>query len=946
MKAKRFGAILATLVSAAACLGASPAYIESDGTQFMNTGYYVGPQTKIEFDYAIANWAPTADYYQMRLLDNNASKQGGMQATVYIAGNANDGGSLGIAMGDRTAGQSLSGVWTRSECTSGVKSEYCDSNRRMITIDEPNKLMSISENGEVVWASQRKTAATKTAIWPLGLFGRTTEADGTSCDYQSRIRVYGLKIYEAGELVRDFSPVVKGGIAGLLDSKTGVFLYDTRAPGAGAFAYGGDIKTVADDGYVESTGKVGVNSRYFFNPKAKIEVDYALTDNTTAQQRIWGMDSRAPMASLYVQGNLNIAFGCGDTFVNSDTQTGIKADTLRHTAIIDVNNKTAAFVTGVTTNWSNNALLDTHVPSTAAKRPLGIFGNCTGESGTTFGDEHYCKVKIYGIKFFTDDKLVHDYVPCIQGGIVGFKDRVDGEFITSETVDELAYGGNIMTENGPAYIANNGKAYFDTGYKPTPHTRVEAEYLHTINYANYRVFGTYAKDALYMIHYVSGTTNYAWSCMDGAGNWKGTGIQVYSMRRRTFILDPHTDFVGLITAGYTNYSSTVSGPVAEKHGTYNSNAGATLCICSDAGGSSVSSMRLYGFKIYEAGELVRDYIPYLKNGVAGLYDRENGTFAGSSSATAFTIGGDFEFDQDAYIEGNGTQAFNTAYYMNKDARIEVDFSYTSVVASQSAIFGAWSCSNNRSVGFINGGSLFAMTLCDSNWTTKTFGAADTARHTAIIDAPRGNMHYVTGSTTNTVAIPNSYSDATPAQHPLGLMAGISNAAGSSWVQNGKARVYSFRIYETKNGVESLVHEYVPYKCGETIGLRDTKTGNILTDARNSSTPFVIGGMGVDGAEKWLVEPQAAVTLTKNGEPKTITANASGAQSYKWTKNGAAIEGGANGELTVSWEKRRTDNTVDKYTVTPVYNVFGLEVDGEPKTIEATNAPLGMMVILR
>jgi len=206
MKAKRFGAILATLVSAAACLGASPAYIESDGTQFMNTGYYVGPQTKIEFDYAIANWEPTANYYQMRLLDNNASNKGGMQATVYIAGNATGGGSLGLAMGDRTAGQTLAGVWTRSECTSGVKSEYCDSNRRTITIDEPNKLMSISENGEVVWASQRKTAATMTAIWPLGIFGRPTNAQGRACDYPARIRVYGLKIYEAGELVRDSTP--------------------------------------------------------------------------------------------------------------------------------------------------------------------------------------------------------------------------------------------------------------------------------------------------------------------------------------------------------------------------------------------------------------------------------------------------------------------------------------------------------------------------------------------------------------------------------------------------------------------------------------------------------------------------------------------------------------------------------------------------------------------
>ena len=161
-----------------------------------------------------------------------------------------------------------------------------------------------------------------------------------------------------------------------------------------------------------------------------------------------------------------------------------------------------------------------------------------------------------------------------------------------------------------------------------------------------------------------------------------------------------------------------------------------------------------------------------------------------------------------------------------------------------------------------------------------------------------------------------------------------------------ARVYAVRIYED----DKLIHEFLPYKSGEVVSLRDTKTGYVATKTAKSGVTDIawpkIGGKGVDGAEKWLVEPQAAVTLTKNGEPKTIIANAAGAVSYKWTKNDEAIEGGENGALTVSWEKRRTDNTVDKYTVTPVYNVFGLEVDGEPKTIEATNAPLGMKVILR
>ena len=52
--------------------------------------------------------------------------------------------------------------------------------------------MSISENGEVVWTSQRKTAATMTAIWPLGIFGRPTNAQGRACDYP-RLRPQNLR---------------------------------------------------------------------------------------------------------------------------------------------------------------------------------------------------------------------------------------------------------------------------------------------------------------------------------------------------------------------------------------------------------------------------------------------------------------------------------------------------------------------------------------------------------------------------------------------------------------------------------------------------------------------------------------------------------------------------------------------------------------------------------
>ena len=100
-------------------------------------------------------------------------------------------------------------------------------------------------------------------------------------------------------------------------------------------------------------------------------------------------------------------------------------------------------------------------------------------------------------------------------------------------------------------------------------------------------------------------------------------------------------------------------------------------------------------------------------------------------------------------------------------------------------------------------------------------------------------------------------------------------------------------------------------------------------------------MGVDGSEKWLVEPQNCSVAC--GKSVTLSANASGAKSYKWTKNDEAIEDGTDGSLEVEWHHSKTPDT---YTVTPVYSVFGTEVDGEPKTVEVTNEPQGLMIIVR
>ncbi|MBR1587711.1 MAG: hypothetical protein IJ658_05240 [Kiritimatiellae bacterium] len=917
----------------------------------------------------------------------------------------------------------------------------------------------------------------------------------------------------------------------------------------------------AEDGYLESSGGTGINSRYFFNPKSRIEVDYALTDASIQQARVWGMDITAPMASLYVQGTLNVAFGSGDTFVNSDTLTGLRADTLRHTAILDVAQRQAVYMTGAATNWSNLSILATHAPSTTATIPISIFaGTKNNVAGTLF--DNCAKMKLYRIRFFTDGELVHDYLPCVKGGVPGLRDQVDGVFVTSENVGALSVGGDVETIEDDPWIAlpdnnqTNGWQFVNTGYRPTPNTRFEVDFALLKNYteslsgngdwavfsaystqsnnastANYSVFNFYynkggagwscggdnwialgaafpkpvddkdirrmavldAKNKTFVLT-TAGFTNYTGTCAgfrdfdyktakigawyqgqngfaplkiygcrifeddvlvrdlrpcvqnglaglkdevddefmacgtrtyggpipheqgdgyiesktrncfidtgyyansntcvwadwaftsrDNAsaaggqhfvyeinnnglvsriyGNgtdkadthyswtfskpakWTDTGIVVVTNVRHQAYIDSYGDQVAFMSGAYTNYATAMSTLHMTNHVAVSNSQ--TLKLFSNAGGTAnFALMRLYGFKIWESGTLVRDYIPYIRNGAAGLYDRVNGTFL--SGNRSFAYGGDIASDgssMDAYVESTGEQAISTGYAPNGSTRIEADTAFTYAAPAQARAWGLANTSLQSAELYINGSGLFSFgyQTAGNSWKAQTFNvAADIMRHLAVLDIAQSKYAFDGEDT----ALGSQARNAT-ADRPLALFGKAGNVAGTTFSNLASMRLYTFRIYEYENGEKKLKHEYLPYKKGNVIGLYDTVDKVVKTDALSSGTPFKIGGKGVDGAERWIVAPQGA-RLSKRTGTATLSANAAGAVSYRWTRNGEPVAGGKDGDLTVEWEKAKS-GTTETYDVIPVYDVCGNATEGEPVPAAVEFIADGTVLVVR
>ena len=231
---------------------------------------------------------------------------------------------------------------------------------------------------------------------------------------------------------------------------------------------------------------------------------------------------------------------------------------------------------------------------------------------------------------------------------------------------------------------------------------------------------------------------------------------------------------------------------------------------------------------------------------------------------------------------------------------------------------------------------FAFGVGDT-WRKSKAMAADLKRHVASLDI-KNKAYSITTDGETSLSGPITNACTKTAGYPLALCAKAENAGGTTFSCRAKMRLYSAKIYES--GV--LVHEFLPYKNGAVIGLYDTVTGTVKTDALSSGTAFQIGGMGVDGVgAAFEVVPQN----TKVSPNKTValTAYAPGAVSYRWTKNGDVVAGETDGSLTVAWEKMPRQSV---YAVTPVYSVNGRAVDGTAAEATVENLSRGMTICIR
>ena len=523
-------------------------------------------------------------------------------------------------------------------------------------------------------------------------------------------------------------------------------------------------------------------------------------------------------------------------------------------------------------------------------------------------------------------------------------------------------GGDYVTYESPYvatpsnnYGADQGSLYIDTQYIATQNTRCEVDYAVRMALPS-DINGYYLFCGYGSTWYEVSINKNGFVCHNGGG-WKVNILPTIAKDvgiRHTAVLDNVNDTLSVLTAGCTN--GTVSTVSSGNYNAYTIKLAARYELAQD-----FAPIKIYGFRIYEAGELVRNFMPCSQDGVIGLKDAVTGLFVSyppakrHETAKSLEYGGEIAVVADPYIEGSGVNGpyIVTDYKPCGTTRAEIDFAQTafdtaaghypfSIHATGTAFsFGVYTFASTQTYGYnCNDGN--------PKWHHSGMPTQTLARTTLILDAKNGKYYAAEarGAVTNkTFNIADTRTPATRSQYYLPIFASRQNTSVSDEDGGGTnpypaanrmpMRLYSFKIYED----DVLVRDYVPTVSNGVAGLQDQLPGGKFL-APDTGT-FAYGGV-------FPVEVSQDVSKIASRKTSMLTASAPGATSYRWLKNGEPMgEGvGADGTLTVVWRNPKS-KPIDTYQAIARYASGGVTAESEPSSgVAVEYLPMGTLFSFR
>ena len=618
---------------------AEDGYIESEGGAFICLGHCAGPNTKIEVDLQMTELSFST--YPLGSYGNNKDSD---CFEFYVSHG-----------GDEKPRFSFEYSEAGERCAHNCN--YATLERYILSYDAHAQLYAstnVTSGGALYTESfADKAPPTETSTYPMGLFGACSKKWASQSGHfvgAVKMKVYGVKIWESGTLVKTFVPCLKGGIPGFkvivgddvthpqnVMFVTGVDISKVK--------YGGDILRVPDDAHIDlendiNAGTYGkslyINTGYTVGPATRVELDYALLTGWSSSSK-WSVNpclfsARGMDFWIYGGNDGCYAFTCGNDDSGSNQYYGSNRG--------DIANISAATAYGIrrTATMNSNSVAIVTAGFTNATKTVAtkITANLTKylKIGARYDNIRYLPIRVYGLKIYENDVLRKNYVPVITNGVPGLVDIEAGNFVKPDTYVSSSITTNRMAVVGGDFDAHTTdierEAYLefpatgsglDTGFKVRHDAVIEADFSQWLANCNgVDQYFLYQGASPYIL--LSNIAKGYWWKFDNAtgGTKTSTGHTACSPsnERRQFVVDGPNHTLTIKRGDTTLAIWEESGFSATT-----TSGSSTLVI-----GNKNSAMRLYRLKVREAGssEPVRDYVPWVTNGIAGLYDLCTGTF--------------------------------------------------------------------------------------------------------------------------------------------------------------------------------------------------------------------------------------------------------------------------------------------------------------------------------
>lgn len=457
--------------------------------------------------------------------------------------------------------------------------------------------------------------------------------DGT-VDWKTSARVYRLKMWQNGKLVKDLKPCVKDGVAGFYDAVSGDFLSSATETPLVAGPEKVEKTPEAYLAYLDSDGSQYIDTGVMAMYGVKCELDAQMLEfySSSSDMTLIGAygDSRFYMLHLY-HGILN--YGLNDTFPKDEIYKFEKGKRITLTSEMDYGHQ--RICADGKTVFENDEVGYVEWPRTM------YLWACHGSNGA-----HYpAKMRIYRAKIWQNGILVRDYVPCIYDRKTGLFDRVNGRFDASPaafTADLCGPVTNIAESVRPdrflEYVANNGspERYVNTGIEAKSGVGMDTVMMWDVVPldASY-LAARHGNTRFYLYHYYE-------SHILGYGDYYDYRTLVSATagvkyRIHSFLDDGAQEItVDKMDSDGWKREAALSRTNA---GLKNAEGALYLFACNNDGVANYApKARCYSLKLYENGEPARDFVPASYAGIPMLWDRIGNRFY-PSAGDRHLIGG-------------------------------------------------------------------------------------------------------------------------------------------------------------------------------------------------------------------------------------------------------------------------------------------------------------------